>query len=509
MSSKKYNYCIYTPQDVAKDMVKSALDNYFKLGKDEESLRNVRIGDLSCGNGNLLLEALEELLKLSKEIIGKYIYLKEWITGFDINSEAVKLTRIKGRGVLKKYGINGEVNILCEDSLQKEGIKFNILLGNPPYLGEKNNKALFQEIKKTKLGEKYYEGKMDYFYFFIEKGIELLEESGTLVYLTTNYWLRADGAKILRSTLRENGEFISIKNYDNSLFCKATGQHNIIFTWEKNLIENEKIEVQLPEKSFYIDSENLYDEKEKILLADEETLKFNKKILKNSNFFLKDLVNINQGIVSGLDEAYIFDEYREEFKGYLKPFYKNKDIGKYITEENKFWILYLDGKVVPDEKVLNHLEKYREKLSKRREVTIGRIKWWELQWAREREIFSKPKILVRQRCKTNQFAYDKGEFFGSADIYFITNKEDNINLFYILGYMSSEVFLQWFKYNGKIKGKNYEFYSTPLKETPIYYSEDKNEIEYIEKLVKEQIISFSLEREELINRFFKEKILEK
>ena len=42
---------------------------------------------------------------------------------------------------------------------------------------------------------------MDYFYFFIEKGIELLEDRGTLVYLTTNYWLRADGAKILRSTL--------------------------------------------------------------------------------------------------------------------------------------------------------------------------------------------------------------------------------------------------------------------------------------------------------------------
>ena len=350
---------------------------------------------------------------------------------------------------------------------------------------------------------------MDYFYFFIEKGIELLKESGTLVYLTTNYWLRADGAKILRGTLRENGEFISIKNYDNSLFCKATGQHNIIFTWEKNLIENEKIEVQLPEKSFYINSENLYDEKEKILLADEETLKFNKKILKNSNFFLKDLVNINQGIVSGLDEAYIFDEYKEEFKGYLKPFYKNKDIGKYITEKNKFWILYLDGNVVPDEKVLNHLEKYREKLSKRREVTIGRIKWWELQWAREREIFSKPKILVRQRCKTNQFAYNEGEFFGSADIYFVTKNNENISLFYILGYMSSEVFLQWFKYNGKIKGKNYEFYSTPLKETPIYYPDNKSEIEYIEKIIKEQIVSFSEEREELINSFFKEKVLEK
>lgn len=171
--------------------------------------------------------------------------------------------------------------------------------------------------------------------------------------------------------------------------------------------------------------------------------------------------------------------------------------------------MYLDSKTVPDEKVLNHLEKYKEKLSKRREVTIERIKWWELQWAREREIFLKPKILVRQRCKINQFAYDEGEFFGSADIYFITNNDKNISLFYILGYINSEVFLQWFKYNGKIKGKNFEFYSTPLKETPIYYPEDKGEIEYIEKLVKEQIISFSNDREKLINSFFKDKVLEK
>lgn len=35
-------------------------------------------------------------------------------------------------------------------------------------------------------------------YFFIEKGIELLDENGILSYITTNYWLRADGAKKLR-----------------------------------------------------------------------------------------------------------------------------------------------------------------------------------------------------------------------------------------------------------------------------------------------------------------------
>lgn len=109
---------------------------------------------------------------------------------------------------------------------------------------------------------------------------------------------------------------------------------------------------------------------------------------------------------------------------------------------------------------------------------------------------------MRQRCKTNQFSYDEGEFYGSADIYFITAKDESINLFYILGYMNSSSFLKWFKYNGKTKGKNYEFYSTPLKETPIYYPQESAEIEYIEKLVKEQIKSYKSEIQEEIDNYF-------
>ena len=67
-------------------------------------------------------------------------------------------------------------------------------------------------------------------------------------------------------------------------------------------------------------------------------------------------------------------------------------------------------------------------------------------------------------------SYTHLDVYKRQDIYFITKKSDDLSLFYILGYINSEVFLQWFKYNGKIKGKNFEFYSTPLKETPIYYS---------------------------------------
>ncbi|VEH38973.1 Uncharacterised protein [Fusobacterium varium] len=72
---------------------------------------------------------------------------------------------MRGRELLKKYGLTGEIKILCRNSLEVENMRFNILLGNPPYLGEKNNKSIFQKIRETEFGKKYYEAKMDYFYF--------------------------------------------------------------------------------------------------------------------------------------------------------------------------------------------------------------------------------------------------------------------------------------------------------------------------------------------------------
>ena len=258
------------------------------------------------------------------------------------------------------------------------------------------------------------------------------------------------------------------------------------------------------DKKFNLKNSELYDENFKIVLADRESREYNKRVKEIANYRLKDLVNINQGIVSGYDKAFVFDEYQEKFKDYLKPFYKNKDIGKYNNEKNSFWILYLDKETPLNKELEKYLKKYYSELSARREVKIGRIEWWQLQWARDRQIFSKPKILVRQRCKTNQFSYDEGEFYGSADIYFVTTKSEEIDIFYILGYMNSSTFLQWFKYNGKTKGKNYEFYSTPLKETPIYYPNNKEEIEYIRKLVKNQIKNYDDSVQKEIDRYFEE-----
>lgn len=502
MKKEELNYSIYTPKDIAKNMVDKIFEKYFEGGDREGKLENIRVCDISCGNGNLLVPAVKRLLEISKEVYGEYRFNSSWISGYDINESAILLAKRNITLILEKYQIKCDVNLKVYDSLKLENEKYNVIIGNPPYLGEKNNKEIFQDIKNTDFGRKYYEGKMDYFYFFIEKAVELLEDGGYMIYLTTYYWLRADNAKILRETLKSNGVYLDIAIYDNSLFVNADGQHNIIFLWEKDSKSDKIIKVELPNKKLEISNIRLYDKGNKIILADTDEINLNNLILQKSNYLLKDLVNINQGIISGYDKAFIFEKYEEKFKDYLKPFYKNKDIQLYSNEKNKYWILYLDKDMELSKELEEYLLPFKEQLEKRREVKIGKIKWWQLQWAREEYIFNSPKILVRQRCKRNQFSYDNSSFYGSADIYFITENKKNISLYYILGYMNSTMFLEWFKLNGKFKGINYEFYATPLKNTPIYYPENREEIMYIENLVKEQIECYCEERQEKINQFF-------
>jgi len=503
--TKDYNFSVYTPRHIAREIVKNTLDNYFGGKATIEKLNRIRMCDIACGSGNILVLALEELIRLSKKLTGHYSYSEHWISGYDINPEAVELARAKCQEILRKYHLRERVHIFCQDSLELRR-KFNLIVGNPPYLGEKNNKEIFQKVRATEFGKKYYEAKMDYLYFFIEKAVELLDKDGIFTYITTDYWMKADGARILRATLKERGNFLIIHDFGTSLFKKAIGQHNVIFTWKKSVETDEEVDVKFLEESFKTHNSAIYDKGGRLVLANDDVMAFNRKIIRRANYKLEELVNINQGLVSGFDDAFVFEEYREEFKSFLKPFYKNKDIGKYsVSDKNRYWILYLDGTKKMTKPVERHLTRFQEKLSGRREVTRGTIPWWQLQWPREEKIFKEPKIIARQRCKDNNFAYSDKEVYSSADVYFITRKSEKINLFYILGYLNSQLFAQWFRYNGKCKGEVLEFYSTPLRESPVFYPKDQEEVNFIGELVKKQIHDFSPVRERIINRHFYEK----
>ena len=106
---------------------------------------------------------------------------------------------------------------------------FDIVIGNPPYVGESGHKEMFREVAVTSFGEKYYQGKMDFFYFFFHKGLDLAVPSGEVALITTNYYPTATGAKNLRLDFKRRAWIRSMINFNEiKVFESAQGQHNMI-----------------------------------------------------------------------------------------------------------------------------------------------------------------------------------------------------------------------------------------------------------------------------------------
>lgn len=501
----------------------------------QELMRKLRILDLACGNGVFLNACLDWYCALSKysgaDTAG-CLFVSVSLCGVDIREDALQSWAINlgCRSPELFDGIYG-LKTACISSVEGDVVLkvpwvseilesggFDLVIGNPPYLGEKGNRKLFEKLRDSSFGEKYYEGRMDLFYYFLHRGIDLLKDGGMLCQLTTSYYATADFASRLRRHLQSAGGIKGLVSFnDQRVFAGAKGHHLVLFyqkgrpegsaelitfTGSKRLsaydFEDMSFETDgmLYKRYTVEDRKSLFDEQGQIVL---DPSRWDSDLLERLNRAcpekLRDLVRINQGIVSGADRSEtggIFVlEPGEVFDGvepWLVPWYKNGDIRRYRTSpETAKRLIYLGNEEecsLPPQ-VLSHFQPHREKLSRRRECQSGARPWYGLQWPREREIFDGPKLVSPQRCSENRFAYAQGPWFASADVYFLTRPVQGISLWALLAYLNSDIMLHWFLHCGKRKGRQLELYATPLGNVPVnrQWLLDGGELEQLGKVL--------------------------
>lgn len=222
-SPKKSISQIFTPDYIA-DLMISRIFYYINKSyrdKTHPNLGSIKVLEPCVGRGAFLEQLFD------------YGFSTANITAYELDESFKPI-------LLQKFP---KVNFKFKNFLGAElGEKFDIIIGNPPYLGQNYNSELFQQyIQEFDICRKYFVGNMDLFYYFIHLSIEKLNPGGLLSFITTNYWITKSektGIKYLKPHVLNQCfllEYIDLSKLQ--IFENATGQHNCIFILRK---KNEK-----------------------------------------------------------------------------------------------------------------------------------------------------------------------------------------------------------------------------------------------------------------------------
>ena len=433
---------------------------------------------------------------------------------------------------------------------------FDIVIGNPPYIGQKGHKELFEKMKSNP----NFEDKMDYWYFFLHKAFDILKVSGITAYITPSYWTTANGAKKVRRKFAKQYNVIELINFnDNKVF--TAGVHTNLFILSKinnsnnyckyciyeDIYENDLICNMAKEKIHYIKQstilnswtnfisflpENIYKIIDKLTynsekLCDPETERKATKGIIAGKKLTDGICNVYPGIetgkdrlkntISNVDEGVFIlsenevrnlnlDEYEQKK---LKKFYKNSDINKYYINESKYYIIYInDIENEQDFKQYSHLyshfEKYKNILLSRAENGVlksanKRGKWWALKTNRPNGNFDNANIVCPQRSRQNLFGYSDGGTLACSDVFFISSNTEHYSLKYILCLLNSSVIYFWLYWMGKRKGKLLELCEEPLQYIPIKKADkvvQERFVVIVDKILEITKKDYSLQKQE-------------
>ncbi|WP_336018414.1 Eco57I restriction-modification methylase domain-containing protein [Fusobacterium polymorphum] len=401
----------------------------------------------------------------------------------------------------------------------KENGGFDIVIGNPPYIGEGKNKEVFLPVQNTSFGEKYYIGKMDFWYFFTSLGIELLKENGTLSYIAPNNWLTTAGGKKMRNHIMKETiikEFIDFGDY---MVFENASQQTMVFLLEKksrilknlvkiskvidkNLLRYEEFFNKINNKSYLYYSSEIdhtdYLEGENIVFLDFILKRLFDKIKKQTTFLEEkevaqgivapqDFLNkknakelnriVGEGIFVLTEKELSSKNFSLDEKKIIKPYYTTEELKKYTAiNKNKYWIIYTKSSIK------ENIENYpliKEHLDIYSSVITSDNKPYGLHRARDEKFFQGIKIIsLRKTVEEPVFTYNEGECYVSQTFFSI--KTDRTNMKYLTGLLNSKLVAFWLRYMGKMQGSNYQIDKEPLMNIPIKIADENIENKIID-----------------------------
>ena len=402
---------------------------------------------------------------------------------------------------------------------------FDCVIGNPPYIQLQKMGQEADALKK--MGYESYERTGDIYCLFYEMGVALLKPNAILSFITSNKWMRAGYGKALRAYISSNYDPVQIIDFaNNKIFDSATVLVNILsIVKRKNsgrtracLIEDR---LDITKLSDYIETHTVSagfssNEPWSILSDMERSIKDK---IEAVGVPLKEWnVNINYGIKTGCNDAFIIDsEKRNEILNncstederintaeLIRPILRGRDIRRYGYEWANLWIINTHNGIKGTvERV--HIEDYpaiKQHLDAHWDDLKGRADQgdtpYNLRNCAYLDEFSKPKIIYPNMTKFLPFVYDISGMMTNQKCFIITGD----HLGYLTAFFNSSLFKFCFMDRfPELQGKTRELSKIFMDEIPILRIDTDTEQE-INQLVQDIRGEYSVDKAKKIDNLF-------
>ncbi len=568
------------------------------LEEYKKALLSIKVLDPACGSGAFLVEVFDFLTNEARKLgISNHhqFILQNNIYGVDINPNSVEITKLSlwlktahhkekllnlndnikiGNSLIPDeniagrydeyegkviYELTGTANDMIGDiykerqanifskslafDWQKEfNFKFDVIIGNPPYIKEDKHREIFEPLnpankkyKSTKhspqqnkppFASQYYQGKMDFWQFFACLGLDLLNKNGYLSYIAPNSWLTNHGASKTRNKILQEATLISYVDFnDNKVFktadiqtmifclqktptathiveyCKLNNTTEKLFTQKQVAISEsltkstfEKIELAtaiLLDRTIHFVSDNLkplFDKLEKV-----GSYRLKKDVVGLGIQHSHDVVNndrkkilgknfkIGDGIFSiTTAEKDALNLTTQELE-IIKPEYTTKEIDRYFANnKNTRWTIYTNSSFKEPNKINNYpnIKKHLDKFSS---VITSANAPYGIHRTRRENLFLGEKIITARKC-TYKPRFSFVDFNSYVSGTFAVIKPNDINLKYLTGVLNSKLVAFYLKNKGKMQGSNYQLDIEPLCKIPIAIASQKQQIDITQKV---------------------------